>query len=496
MVDLRQLLHGFAPGAPGVGVRDLCDDSRLVTPGALFIARTGPRGDGRGHIADAVKRGAVCVACEAPMTDAHRAAAGACPIVEVEDLAQRTGAIAERFFGEPAKGMTLVGVTGTNGKTTIAHLTTGLLRSAGIETACVGTLGADVSGDGGGTLTETGLTTPGAIGLSRLLARARDAGARVAVIETSSHALEQGRVAAMRFAVGVFTNLTRDHLDDHGDMETYGAAKARLFSSLAPEALAIVNTLDPAHATMLAGCSARVLRCGDEARATIDRESLDGLELTLNGPWGDARATPALIGTFNAMNALQAYAAAHEVCGLLGVSSDGLASALSRLGGPAGRLERVGTGAPRVFVDYAHTPAALESTLRALRPLTAGKIICVFGCGGDRDRGKRPEMGRVVSELADTAVVTSDNPRREEPATIIAEVLGGMTGRAHPIVDRDRAAAIAIGVGLAHEDDVVVIAGKGHEDYQLLPDEHGGVLRIDFDDRLVALAARRTGVLA
>ncbi len=492
MADLRELLNGLAPGAPELAVRDLCDDSRLVTPEALFIARTGPRGDGRGHIADAVARGAACVACEAPATSAHRAAAGACPIVEIEDLAQRTGAIAERFFGEPAEDLALVGVTGTNGKTTIAHLTTGLLRSAGIETACVGTLGADI----GGTLTETGLTTPGAIELSRLLARARDAGARAAVIETSSHALEQGRVAALRFAVGVFTNLTRDHLDDHGDMETYGAAKTKLFSSLAPEALAVVNTLDPAHATMLADCSARVLRCGDETRATIDRESLDGLELTLNGPWGDARATPALIGAFNAMNALQAYAAAHEVCGLLGVSADGLATALSGLGGPAGRLERVGTGAPRVFVDYAHTPAALESTLRALRPLTEGKIICVFGCGGDRDSGKRPEMGSVVSELADTAVVTSDNPRREDPATIIAEVLSGMTGRAHPIVERERAAAIAIGVGLAHEDDVVVIAGKGHEDYQLLPDDAGGVHRIDFDDRVVALAARRAGVPA
>jgi len=487
MVDLRELLSGLASDAPALTVRELCDDSRKASPASLFIARTGPRGDGREHIAQAVSNGAIAVACEAPVTDAHRRAAGVAALVEIDDLAMKTGLIAERFYGEPARDLAIVGVTGTNGKTTVAHLTAGLLRSAGLSTACIGTLGVDIDGKP----LPTGLTTPGAIELSRILARARDAGVRCVVLETSSHALEQGRVEALRFDVAVFTNLSRDHLDDHGDMETYARAKARLFASLAPEALAVVNAEDPEHGRMIAAGRARVVRCGLDARVTIEKETLDALELTLTGGWDDARVTPRLIGRFNAMNALQAFIAAREICEKLGASADVLGSALSALGGPPGRLERVGDGSPRVFVDFAHTPGALEATLEALRPLTDGKIVCVFGCGGDRDAGKRPEMGGVVSELADTAVLTSDNPRREDPASIIAEVLGGMTGRAHPIVEADRAAAIRAGVGVAGERDVVVIAGKGHEDYQLLPDGEGGVRRIDFDDRVVAASALR-----
>lgn len=485
MVDLRQLLNGLAPAPPAVEVRDLTDDSRRVEPGSLFLARAGARADGRDHIADAVRRGAVGVVCDSPATGAHRRAAGNVPLVEVESLGAVTGVISERFFGEPAKRLRLIGVTGTNGKTSVAHLATGILRGMGVETACIGTLGCDL----GGEVLRTGLTTPGAIELSRLLAHAVKHGARAAVIETSSHALEQGRVAALRFDVGVFTNLSRDHLDDHGDMASYGAAKARLFSGLDADALAIVNAADPSCDTMLARCDASVLRCGADATVEIARASLDHLELRLRGAWGDVAAAPALIGEFNAMNALQAFGAAQRVCELLDITTEGLAEALSGLSEPAGRLERVAAARPAVFVDYAHTPAALEAALLGLRPLTEGRLVCVFGCGGDRDRGKRPEMGRVVSELADFAVVTSDNPRTEEPAGIIADVVRGMSGNATSVVEVRRDLAIQQAIECAGDDDTVLIAGKGHEDYQLLPGGNGGVRRIRFDDRAFARTA-------
>jgi UDP-N-acetylmuramoyl-L-alanyl-D-glutamate--2,6-diaminopimelate ligase len=471
-----------------------------VEPGDLFLARIGPRSDGRDHIADAVRRGAAVVAVEAELLEEHRAAAGAAPLVEVRDLAQRASEIAERFYGWPSRDLALVGVTGTNGKTTVAHLAAELLRRAGVQTGTVGTLGAEL----GGERFETGLTTPGAVETSRLLAKARDGGDRAVVLETSSHALEQGRVRALRFGVGVFTNLSRDHLDDHGTMDAYAAAKARLFDELPADALAIVNADDRWHQRMLRGSGCGALRCSQalgDATVSVRRSTLDGLELVLRGPWGEAEAAPRLIGEFHAMNALQAFAAALETLRRLGEPADPerLARDLAGLSGAPGRMERV-IDRPAVFVDYAHTPAALEAALRALRPLlpSGGRLVCVFGCGGDRDRGKRPAMGRVVSELADVAVITSDNPRREEPCAIIGEVVGGMSGGAERIVHCDRATAIGFAVANASRDDIVIIAGKGHETYQLLPDGAGGVRRIDFDDREQARAAhaQREGAMA
>jgi UDP-N-acetylmuramoyl-L-alanyl-D-glutamate--2,6-diaminopimelate ligase len=339
----------------------------------------------------------------------------------------------------------------------------------------------------------------------RLLARARDAGDRAAVIETSSHALAQGRVAALPFGVGVFTNLSRDHLDDHGTMDNYAAAKARLFEELGPDALAIVNADDPWHGRMLRGARCRVLRCSERSGdATVRTHSagLSGLDLTLKGPWGTASATPKLIGRFHAMNALQALAAAAETLRRLGerLEAPRLAAALSRLSGAPGRMEAVAGGGPAVFVDYAHTPAALEAALTALRALTpaGGRLVCVFGCGGDRDRGKRPEMGELASRLADVAILTSDNPRTEHPLAIIEEVRAGMRGPAEAFCLPDRAEAIRFAVGAAIERDVVLIAGKGHEAEQILPDGAGGVRRVPFDDREHARAAlaMRTGACA
>ena len=503
MVDLRQLLAGLpARDVPALTVRDLTDDSGRVTPGTLFLARTGPRTDGRDHIPAAVSAGATAILAEAPITPAHRAAAGERPVIEVEELSRHTSEIAERFHGNPAASLRLVGVTGTNGKTTVVHLIAELLRRTGISCATIGTLGARV----GGVPVATGLTTPGALELSALLAQARDAGDRVAVMETSSHALAQHRVAALRFDVGVFTNLTRDHLDDHGSMEAYAAAKATLFTSLASDALAVLNTDDAAHARMRREARCRVLGCSLGAGAAGVRvwsSSIDGLALTLSGPWGEADAEVGLIGPWNAMNTLQAFAAAHDVLSRLGTSPEAgaLAEMLRGIAGPPGRMERVDRDAgPRVFVDYAHTPDALRAALSAVRAVAPphGRVIGVFGCGGDRDRGKRPEMGRVVSDLADLAVVTSDNPRTEDPEAIIAMIVGGMGGGAERVIEADRARAIETAIDTARPADVVVIAGKGHEEYQLLPDGEGGVRRIHFDDRECARAAlaRRAGACA
>jgi len=490
LVELRQLLSGFpARDVPELSVRDLTDDSRRVTPGSLFLARVGARADGRDHIDAAVKAGAIAVIAEAPLTPPHRAGETGVPLIEADGLSLHTPAIAERFFGEPASALALLGVPGTNGKSTVTRLAARLLGSAGVETACIGTLGAEIADE----TSETRLTTPGAVELSRLLARARDAGARAAVIEVSSHALEQRRTDAIGFRTAVFTNLSRDHLDDHGDMTRYADAKARLFERLSPDALAIVNTDDPASERMLRDCRARVLRCSftaGDASVTVEGESLDGLDLTLRGPWGEARATTPLLGRFSGMNALQAFAAAHALLQDIGreADPDELASALATIPAPPGRFERVPTERAHVFVDFAHTPAALETALTGLRALMprGARLICVFGCGGDRDRGKRPGMGAVAARLADLPFVTSDNPRTEDPGAIIAEVRAGMSAAAETIAEPDRARAIRLAVERARPGDVVLIAGKGHERDQILPDGDGGTYRIDFDDRAVA----------
>jgi len=491
---LRALLDGLAaaPIERDAPVTGLADDARLVAPGDLFVARLGPRADGRAHIAAAVERGAAAIACQSPATPDHRAAAGGLPMVEIDRLGERLWEIAERFYGNPARGLPVLGVTGTNGKTTVVRLAAGLLEAAGLPAATIGTLGARV----GGEPVRTTLTTPGAIELSALFARAASAGDRTAVMELSSHALAQHRTDALGFSAAVFTNLSRDHLDDHGDMDRYAAAKARLFERLEPDALAVVNADDPATERMLRDCRAPVLRCSftaGDASVTVERESLDGLDLTLRGPWGEARATTPLLGRFNAMNALQAFAAAHALLRDIGhaASAESLASALAGIPAPPGRFERVPTERTHVFVDFAHTPAALETALTGLRALMphGTRLICVFGCGGDRDRGKRPEMGAVAARLADLPVVTSDNPRTEDPGAIIAEVRAGMSAAAETLAEPDRARAIRLAVERARPGDVVLIAGKGHERDQILPDGNGGTYRIEFDDRAVAAEA-------
>lgn len=496
-----------------IRVRCAVESSADAEPGSLFIARRGAREDGRAHIADALARGAVAIlAHDAPLTPEavaglDKAREGGAAIVFATDAA-RVGAIAiERAFGEPSRGLRVIGVTGTNGKTTVAWLIRRLLDGAGVPTGLISTVGVAM----GVESRPATHTTPPASAVSRALRRMLDAGCQSAALEASSHALAQGRLAGVRFAGGVFTNITGDHLDYHGSMEAYADAKASLFAGLPRDGFAIVNADDPAAARMVRDCSCRAIACalGDvrepprdggagvaPARVRVRSADARGAEVELEGPWGAIHARSQLIGEHNAMNLLEAVAAAHA----LGAPTALLERAIPDLDAPPGRFERVAApesagAAARiaVLVDYAHTDDALLRALSALRRIApaGGRLIVVFGAGGDRDRTKRPRMGAVAERLADVVYVTSDNPRTEDPDAIIAEALAGMTqagrGAARAIADRER--AIFAAIEEARPGDIVLIAGKGHEDYQILPDGRGGTITRAFDDRVVARAA-------
>jgi UDP-N-acetylmuramoyl-L-alanyl-D-glutamate--2,6-diaminopimelate ligase len=472
-------------------VWSLSEDSRTVKQGGFFLARAGTRADGRAFVADAVSRGAVAVlAPEGSGRPADLPAQVAW--CEAADPASAGAIVAERFHGNPSRALELVGVTGTNGKTTITYLVQQLLAAAGLRCGLVGT----VEIDDGQRRAPSALTTPPALQLSELFARMLENGCRAAAMEVSSHALEQGRVAALGFKAAIFTNLTGDHLDYHGTMDAYAAAKARLFAMLGEGGTAIVNSDDPWHASMLAACAAsraRVLRTSlvdpkAECFGTIHRVRIDAMDVSLRGPWGMMELELPLVGRHNAMNALQAAAAA---CAL-GVDGERIARALAKCSAPPGRLQPVSTSGAgfSVLVDYAHSDDALANVLRALRPTVpaGGRLRVVFGCGGDRDRTKRPRMARVACEGADEVIVTSDNPRTEDPESIIAEILTGVPEGAasRVMVESDRARAIAKTVGSAREGDIILIAGKGHEDYQIIGNE-----KRSFDDRREAESALR-----
>jgi len=513
MQTLEALLKGvedgrealFCPGAGGADPRaleprDITEDSRRVTPGALFVARPGLSVDGRTFADDAARLGAMAILTDEASAREIAVRPGLAT-VGVGDVARVAPIVGERFFDEPSRSLEVVGVTGTNGKTTIAHLVQGLLRACGVECGLVGTVVIDTCT----TVRPASLTTPPGIELSRTLAAMRAAGARACVMEASSHALEQGRASAIRFNTAVYTNLSGDHLDYHGTMEAYAAAKRILFDGLDDDATIVVN-IDDAWADRIAGgAGGRRLECsatGDGAcRVRATEADARSTRLTLDGPWGSVDARVPLVGAHNAMNLLQSLAASWSVLERLGRTPDlgTLHIALAGATPPPGRLEPVlvDDAAPAfsVLVDYAHTDHALENALTAARPLVreGADLICIFGCGGDRDRTKRPRMGRVASELADRAIVTSDNPRREDPDRIIEEVLTGVAPTRRPAcaVEPDREIAIQLAIDTAQPGDVIVIAGKGHEDYQLLPDGQGGVVRRDFDDRVVAAEALR-----
>jgi len=496
----RGLVRVARPEFAGVRVCDFAEDSRTVLPGSLFVARAGRSVDGRCFMEEAARAGAAAV-----LTDEEGAASAPAGlgVLVSEDVPLAAGLIAERFYGEPSSRLNVIGVTGTNGKTTVAHLVHQLLNAAGLRCGLLGTVNVD---DGRG-VSRSDMTTPACGETSQALASMLEAGCTHCVMEVSSHALDQKRVDGVRFDTAIFTNLTGDHLDYHGSMEAYAAAKARLFGLLDDEGLAIVNADDAWAEAMLHGCRARVLRArrADSAQAptadvlvrTGGDETLDGTPVELGGRFFESReanasarrATLPLLGSFNRLNFGQAAAAAMAA----GASVESVVSATPRLVAPEGRLQRVapGVGADEaadvtVLIDFAHSDDALRNSLSAVRPAVPrdGRLVVVFGCGGDRDRTKRPRMGAAASELADRVIVTSDNPRSERPSDIVSEVLEGVPrGRRGEIeVHVDRGRAIATAIETARAGDVIVIAGKGHEKEQIIQDVGGSLLRLPFDD--------------
>ncbi|UCH52541.1 MAG: UDP-N-acetylmuramoyl-L-alanyl-D-glutamate--2,6-diaminopimelate ligase [Pseudomonadota bacterium] len=472
---LRELLAGIVdvPTTHDCDIRGLEIDSRHVRPGALFCALPGVQVDGRTFIAQAQANGAAAVLCEA---NGWQAAAQSVPVLSVPGLRSKLGAIADRFYGSPSRTLVVIGVTGTNGKTTCTQLLTQALDTAARRAAVVGTLGYGYPD----ALNNSLHTTPDAVTLQRLFAEFRAAGTRYVSVEVSSHALDQGRVNAVSFDVAVFTNLTHDHLDYHGSMRTYGDAKARLFDTPGLRH-AIINVDDEFGRELRARIKGRMsvstygLTHGDIRAETLELTH-EGLRLRVATPGGRVEFDSQLYGRFNAANLLAVLAV------LLALDFDlHDAAARLRLARPApGRLERFGQrpGAPLVVVDYAHTPDALEQVLLALREHGPRRLWCVFGCGGNRDRAKRPVMGRIAEQLADIVILTDDNPRNESPDSIIAEIRAGM--RAAPRIMRDRKTAIAMAIAEAAAEDIVLVAGKGHEDYQQI-----GETRIPYSDRQV-----------
>jgi UDP-N-acetylmuramoyl-L-alanyl-D-glutamate--2,6-diaminopimelate ligase len=485
-MELERVIAALSPTdvvarAP-VEVVDLAYDARAIEPGALFFCVPGERADGHDFARDAVARGAVALVVE-------RVVPGpAVPQVVVPDARTAMAVAAGIFFGQPTAELEVAGVTGTNGKTTTAHLLHAVLEAAGRRPGLLGTVESRI----GNERRPAVRTTAEAIDLQRAFRAMLDGGNRSCAMEATSHGSELQRLVGVRFAALVFTNLTRDHLDFHGTMERYFEAKRRLFVGAEPPPAAV--NVDDAYGRHLAeelraSGRAPLLTFGFGADADV---RADDLQLDARGASFRAAGMAVrtrLPGRFNVLNALGTVAAAR----LLAIDDEEIARGIQNLDRVPGRFELVDEGQPfTVVVDYSHKPDALAGVLGAARDLARERVICVFGCGGDRDRGKRPLMGRIASELSDVAVVTSDNPRSEEPREIIEEILAGVDGDAEVEVDVDRRAAIGRAIGLAAEGDVVVIAGKGHEATQ----EVRGAL-LPFDDREVAREAlRRLGAAA
>jgi UDP-N-acetylmuramoyl-L-alanyl-D-glutamate--2,6-diaminopimelate ligase len=485
-VPLRQLLAGVGgaliSGNPDVSITSIAVDSRRVEPGALFVCLAGARDDGHRHAAEAVRAGAAAVLAAQAV-----AVSPDTTLVIVPDTLAALSPIAAEFFGHPSDALTLIGVTGTNGKTTVTHFLEAIMDAADAPFGIIGTLGARLAG---AFSTELKNTTPFAHELQSLLAQLRDAGARGAALEVSSHALALHRVDDVEFDVAVLTNITQDHLDFHKTFDEYRAAKGRLFEMVSrggrkPPGVRVLN-LDDAEGRRLAMSSGRTMTYAvhsedaflQATEVTMERDGATFLVRALRPAPFHIR----LPGPFNVCNAMAAIAAA---CAL-DVDVEAIEEGLASVGAVPGRMMPIEARTIGVYVDYAHTPDGMRNVLGAARALTPGRVICVFGCGGDRDALKRPLMGRAAHELSDVVIVTNDNPRREDPQSIIDGILGGMrNGAAKPYeVVPDRAAAIDRAVQLAADGDVVIIAGKGHEAYQLIGEE-----ALPFSDAAVARAA-------
>jgi UDP-N-acetylmuramoyl-L-alanyl-D-glutamate--2,6-diaminopimelate ligase len=466
-VDLRELL---GPGVPPVDITGLAYSSAAVRPGALFFCVPGFRADGHDFAPDAVERGAAALVCERPLDLGV-------PEVVVPSVREAMGPAAAAFYGDPTAELNVVGITGTNGKTTTAFLVRHLLEATGTQCGLLGTVKSVV----GGQEEEVERTTPEAVDLQATFARMLDAGDRACAMEVSSHALELGRAGGIRFAARVFTNLTQDHLDFHETMDAYFAAKRRLFEE---PGLSIVNVDDEYGRRIADEVEATTIGVHHEAafRARDVRFDLTGSTFTCATPEGELQLRVPMPGLFNVQNALCALAAVHG----LGTDLRAAGDALSGFGRVPGRFEPVDEGQSfGVLVDYAHTPDSLDNVLRAAREVTDGKLAVVFGAGGDRDTAKRPLMGAAARELADRVLVTSDNPRSEDPEAIVEQVLEGAGPGAERETDRRR--AIGRAIAEAQDGDVVVIAGKGHEQGQ----EFENGRKEPFDDVTVAREALR-----
>jgi UDP-N-acetylmuramoyl-L-alanyl-D-glutamate--2,6-diaminopimelate ligase len=478
------LLSELLPDVPGVpaelAITGLVQDSRAIRPGDAFVAIAGFGAHGLNFVDVAREAGVAAILFEPPAPADLPAPADA---IAVPGLRARLGELGDHFHGRPSQAMTVVGVTGTNGKTSTVQLLTQAWALRGVRNGSIGTLGAGLYGE----VVPTGFTTPLVLQLHALLAQLRDAGAQAVAMEVSSHALDQGRVDGVHFDVAVFTNLTRDHLDYHGDMQAYGAAKAKLLAW--PGLRAAVVNLDDAYGrelraalpagTHTIGLSSR----GAQADVRAENVVLDATGIGFDLIVGDERASvqSLLLGRFNVDNLLAVAGALHA----LGETADAIATTLSQLQPVAGRMNRLGGdhAMPLVVIDYAHTPDALEQALSSLRAHAQGRLVCVFGCGGERDVGKRPQMAAIAEAGADLVIVTDDNPRGEDGDAIVADIVKGFSRPGAVLVQRDRAAAIARAIGAASASDIVLVAGKGHEPYQ----EIAGV-RHPFDDTAVARA--------
>ena len=483
---LAELLPDVAGIPAGLVVTGLVQDSRQLQPGDAFVAvlparQEVPSTHGLNFAAQARAAGASTILFEPPAPANIAVPADA---IGVPGLVARMGGMADRFHGEPSRAMTVVGVTGTNGKTSTVQLLAQAWTLQGRRAGTIGTLGAGLYGQP----VPNGFTTPLVLQVHALLADLRDAGADAVAMEVSSHALDQGRTDHVRFAVAAFTNLSRDHLDYHGDMDAYAAAKAKLFAWPGLRA-AVLNLDDAFGRELFAALPASVRGIGVSASGRGDAElRAEGLNLDGDGIGFDLvvdgvrhRVASPLLGRFNADNLLAVAGVLHA----LDAEPEAIAALLSKLQPIHGRMNRLGgSGRPVVVVDYAHTPDALEQALSSLRAHAHGRLLCVFGCGGERDAGKRPQMAAIAERLADGVIVTDDNPRGEDGDAIVADILRGFADASRVIVERDRARAIGLAVDAANAEDIVLVAGKGHEPYQ----EIAGV-RHPFDDTQVAKAA-------
>ena len=479
---LSDLLQGYAD-APPLPVHGIASDSRRIRDGYVFFACQGISGHGLDYLAAAKAAGAAAVVHDASFT--HEPDDVGLPMIAVEGLRDELGDIASRFYGDPSESLKVVGITGTNGKTTVAWLIAQCASHLGVRCAYLGTLGYGIDE----IHDAEGMTTPAAIELHGRLAGFVEQGADFAAVEVSSHALSQGRVDGVRFEAALFTNLTRDHLDYHADMRDYFETKSRLF--LESDTRCRIINIDSEFGTELAA------RCGQAVvtvSTKVDRvangrphvfiRSVDmrgpGSDVAFTSSWGEGRFALQLPGDFNVANSVIVLALMLQQ----GVTIDAACDALSTMQAPPGRMQRVIADGPTVYVDYAHTPNAIDVVLRALRPHCGGRLRCVFGCGGERDAGKRPLMARMAEGLADHVVITSDNPRKEDPRQIIDDIVAGLARPGQATIIEDRAAAIAWAVDRATDQDIILIAGKGHEDSQ-----HIGTESRPFSDYGMAEAA-------